>query len=245
MNILAQAENQHVFLRMVAPMSDEARDLGLTAFTKEGGLVAPDATSIREQGVIGEVLTKGPGNVSRGTLNACTVKAGDLVLFNLYHKTNDLLLQGDGVVTCNWENVMAKLSVNDAEKSVDLTPLQGFIVCKTNEIAARKIMMGKSMIHAPYGDAQYSGNPETDDKGRPKFQAKVAVEEVVQAGPGAVVDGLWQEPSQSPGDFVMYDTSVSPVRFTMAGQTFTLVHMRHVLLTIRFAADEPTISIAH
>jgi co-chaperonin GroES (HSP10) len=237
-DMTAQGCNQHVFLRIISPMSDEARDLGISAFSK-GGLYAPDVQGHRDQCVIGQVLTKGPGNVSRGELNPCIVEAGDLVLFNLFHRTNELILMGDNVSTCNWENIMAKLSVNDETKDLEMEPLQGFIICKTNELIAQRVMMGKSKIIAPYGDAQMSGNPVTDERGRPSHQSKVAVEEVVQSGPGAVVDGLWQEPTQRQGDFIMYDTSTTPVRFTAGGQTFTLVHMRHVLLTLRMAPVSP------
>lgn len=237
-NFSVQAENQHVAVKVLDPHSEEARNLGLTAFSREGGLITPDTDGFREKVVVSEVLTAGPGNVSRGTLNPCTVVPGDLVLFNLYHRTHDILMQGVSVAMVNWENVMAKLEVNEAAKEVQLLPLQGYIVCKTNELRAQRIMMGASRIIAPYGDAQMSGNPETDEKGRPKLQAKTAVEDVVQQGPGAVVDGMWQEPSVRAGDAIMYDTSVSPVRFTISGQTFTLVHMRHVMFAFRDVGDE-------
>lgn len=237
-DMTAQAENQHVFLRLISPMSDEARDLGLSAFSK-GGLYAPDVQGHKDQCVIGRVLTKGPGNVSRGELNRCTLNIGDLVIFNLFHRTNELVLMGDNVSTCNWENIMAKLAVSDETKTIEMTPLQGYIVCKTNPEVAQRIIMGDSKIIAPYGDAQMSGNPDTDERGRPRHQSKVAVEEVLQVGPGAVVDGMWQEPTQEPGDFVLYDTSTTPVRFTAGGQTFTLVHMRTVLLTLRTPPVSP------
>lgn len=232
-NFTVQAEQQHVVGRIVDMMSDEARDMGLVAFSKSSGLHTPDTSQFRDKCVVMQVLTKGPGNVSRGTLNPCLVNPGDYVLINLYHRSHELTIQGDTVSAFNWENVMGRLNVNDKEKCIEMEPLQGFIVCQTDEKAAHSIMMGQSRIINPGGDAMYSGDGSTDEKGRPKLQIKVAIEKVVQVGPGAVVDGLWQEPTQSAGDHVLYDTSVSPVRFTIAGQTYTLVHMRHVIMTFR------------
>jgi co-chaperonin GroES (HSP10) len=133
---------------------------------------------------------------------------------------------------------MGRLDVNQETKMVDLCPLQGFIVCKTNEARAQRIMMGDSKIIAPFGDAQLSGGSEYTPDGRKQTQMKVAVEEVVQQGPGAVVDGMWQEPNCRQGDMLVYDTSVSPISFTIGGQKYTLVHQRHVIMTCRDVAVE-------
>ncbi len=233
-----QGENQHVIGRLLDPMSEAAKALGLSAFSREGGLIEPDASPLKDKTCVMEVLTCGPGNVSRGALNPCTIQHGQLVIANLFHRTHEIMVQGENVCTFNWENIMARINVNDAEQTIDLEPLQGFIICRVNEARARHIMMGQqARILAPGGDAQLSGGTRYDERGRPKEQIKVAVEDVVQVGPGAVIDGLWQEPTQKPGDAVMYDTSVSPVRFTIGGHTVTLVHMRHVIMTIRAVSN--------
>lgn len=196
-------------------------------------ILAPAQTiGRRDKTVVLEVINSGPGNVSRGTLNPTTVEPGDLVIANLYHRSHELIVFGQNVSTFNWENIMAKLSVNEMNKTVDIVPLQCFIVCKINEKRAQRTMMGDSVIINPNGDALLTGS-STDERGRPTQQLKVACEEVVSVGPGAVVDGMWQEPKCQVGDMIYYDTSTTPVTFMAGGQSYTLVHWRSVILSFR------------
>lgn len=219
------AEHQHVLCQMTDWNG---------AFTKDSPLFAPDQSiGHKDRTVVLQVLTAGPGNISRGTLNPCTLSQGDLIVVNFFHKSHELLLQGNSVLTINWEHVMAKLNINDETKTVDLLPLQAYVVCQRNEAKAQKIMMGDSLILAPGVDSQVVGGGNVDERGKPKEQIKIAVEQVVSCGPGAVIDGLFQAPSYEPGDMVMYDTSVAPVQFRLAGSAYTLVHYRHVIMSFR------------
>lgn len=220
-----QGENQHVLARVV---------------DWQGGsfeVYAPDQTiGRRDKTIVVRVICAGPGNVSRGTLNPCRLFPGDLALVNLYHRSHELVLGGHNCSTFNWENIMARISVNESEKAIELSPLQGYIVCKTNEARAQYVMMGESKIINPSGDAQLSGGGSFDPRtGKRVEQIKVACEEVVQVGPGAVIDGLWQEPRCKPGEMVLYDTSVTPVKFMAGGQSLTLIHWRAVMFTFRNA----------
>lgn len=238
-NVVAvQAENQHVFCSLFDMSSKRAEELGLGVFSR-GGLLTPGDISggRREKTVILEVQTCGVGNITRGAINPVQVKRGDLVIANLFHRSHDLMLQGTSISTFSWEYIMGRIDVNEENKSVTLSPLQGYVVCKTNEKRAQKITMGDSTIIAPFGDVQMT-TPELNEQGRKISRTKVAIEEVVMQGPGAVLDGMWQEPTCRPGDMVIYDTSISPITFTFGGQTVTLVHHRHIIGTCRDIAVE-------
>lgn len=130
---------------------------------------------------------------------------------------------------------MARIEIEHELKALNLQPLQAYLVCKPNEKEAQKLIMGESKIIAPFGDAQYAGELPEQMPGRAKPEPnKTVIEEVVDVGPGAVVDGLYQQPPRELiGGMVMYDTSVSPIRFLVQGQAYTLVHWRHVLLSFR------------
>jgi hypothetical protein len=230
-NIIAGADHQHVVTKLIEWKG---------AFTNDSPILAPDQTiGHRDRTVVAQVVTAGPGNISRGTLNECTLRAGDLIVVNYFHKSHELLLQGENVVTFNWEHVMAKIVVDEVNKTTDLIPLQAYIICKTNEKRAQKIMMGKdSLLLAPSMDSQFTGGSAYNHKGKPVEQIKVAIEEVVSCGPGAVIDGCFQQPYHQAGDMVMYDTSVSPVTFRLAGEKYTMVNYRSVIMTFR---DEPAV----
>ncbi len=219
---MMEAHHQHVLARIT--------DWQASSFS----IKAPDQTIGRkDKTVVLEVVTMGPGNVSRGTLNECTLVSGDLIIANLYHRSHELLVFGQSVSTFNWENIMAKIEVDDINKTVGILPLQSFVVCRTNEKRAQRVMMGeKSAILNPNGDALLTGEA-FDERGKPRHQLKIACEEVVSVGPGSVVDGLYQVPNCQPGDMVYYDTSTTPISFTAAGQSFTLVHSRCIVLSFR------------
>lgn len=247
-NFEVWCENQHVLARIVQwdeVFGEPGR--GAVTFSHDVTIHAPDATIGRkDRTVILRVVAAGPGNVSRGLRNPCTVSEGDLVVANLFHKTQDLRVLGENPVMFNWENIMARLHINEALKQLSLEPLQAFIVTKPNPDVAQRLMMGESRILSPFGDAQLSGGiesePTFDQFGNEKKKAektKTVIEECVAVGPGGVVDGLWQEPPKNlPGAMVMFDTSVAPVRFVVGGAQYTLVHLRHVLLTFRGKEDE-------
>lgn len=239
----AQAEHQHVVCKVIRWEELFGSDKASPTFSPDTKLVTPDQeTGHRDRILVCQVMTKGPGNVSRGTLNECTLKSGDLVVVNNYHKGFTFNLGGDGVSTFNWEHIMCQLKVSESEELIQLIPLQAYIICRRNEKRAEPIFMGKragsggKRILLPGADAMNSGEMEMDDRGRPKSQPKVACEEVVECGPGAVVDGAWQIPNCAPGDMVIYDTSVAPVQIRLQGMAFTLIHWRHVILTIRDGA---------
>jgi co-chaperonin GroES (HSP10) len=222
--------NQHVLCQVL----DEGK-----AFGADSPLVNIAQTiGHKDRAIICRVLTSGPGNVSRGTLNPSKVRSGDLVVVNLYHLTHEVRVDGPFRQTFNWENIMARLD-ECADGSHNLDPLQGYILCKRNEARAARIMMGEQgRIHLPGGDSHLTGNVVTDERGKKQEQLRVAVEEVIKVGPGQVVDGLWQEPPQVAGNMVMYDTSVAPVQIRVGGESYTLVHMRHVILTFWNAGDQ-------
>lgn len=240
----AKAEHNHVLCRLIDWSSVFGPDAGSPAFSSDVKLFIPEDQTLghRDRAVVLEVLTCGPGNVSRGTLNECQVKNGDLVVANLYHKGFAFSVANTGdVCTFAWEHLMLKLLVNDRDKSIDAEPLQAFLVCRRNETRAKEILQGNSSIIRPYGDATASGDPTIDEKGRRKDAPKVAIEEVVSVGPGCVIDGVFQVPSQQPGDMVLYDTQVAPLQFRLQGVAYTLVHFRHTVLTFRdtrMAGDE-------
>jgi hypothetical protein len=191
-------------------------------------LFVPDSTIGRpDRAVPFRVISAGPGNVSRGLLNACTLEPGDIAVANLYHRSHDLMVLGSQASTFNWETVMAKID-NDR-----LIPLQCYLICQPDEAEAQRMMMGTSPIQLPMGDAMWSGQGDYDHKGKKISQMKIACERVVKVGPGCVVDGMWQEPQVEPGDFVIYDTSVSPLSVRVGGKAFTMVHYRHVIVSLR------------
>jgi co-chaperonin GroES (HSP10) len=209
-------------------------------FSSDVTIHAPHAEIGRkDRTVIVRVICVGPGNVSRGQLNPCTIKSGDYVVANLFHRSHEPCILGEYHSLFPWENIMAKLMVDEVAKSMGLDPLQAYIICKPNEAVAQRLMMGERKIIAPFGDAQFSGSadepmPLPGRKDRAPERSKTVIEEVVSVGPGAVVDGVWQEPPQSlVGGMVMYDTSVAPVRFVALGEQYTLVHWRHVLFSFR------------
>lgn len=238
-DVTAQAEHQHVVCRMVEWSILFGQDKGSPSFSPDVKLHTPQDQELghRDRIVVLEVLTKGPGNISRGTLNPCTVKAGDMLLANHYHKGLEFNILGEPVVTFNWEMCMAQLKVSESEQLISIAPLQAYIICKRNAERAEPIFMGQrtagSRIYLPGGDSMHSGAVEINERGQKSQQAKVACEEVVQCGPGAVVDGMWSKPRCAPGDMVIYDTSVAPVQVRIQGQAVTLIHWRHVILTIR------------
>lgn len=219
-----QAHHQHVAARLLDWNQ---------AFSRDVTLHAPQAGSVghRDKTAVFECVSAGLGNVSRGKLNVCLLSPGDLFVANLFHRSHELYVLGENLCTVNWENIVARIDVKEDDKSIDLKPLQAHIVTRTNEARAQRVLMGEGRIIAPYGDAQMTGGSRYDERGRPQEQLKVAVEEVVEVGPGSVVDGLFQVPTVKPGQMVMYETSVSPVRFTAGGQSFTLIHWRHVLFS--------------
>lgn len=226
-----QSEHQHVWARVLDTFGG--------SFALHG---VNQTIGRRDKTIVAEVFRAGPGNVSRGTLNACMLKPGDLVLVNLYHRSHELTVLGVNLSTFNWENIMAMIRIDEAKKAIQLTPLQGFIVTRTNEDRAQLVMMGHlaGKIINPSGDAQVTGGSSFDERGKRVEQIKVACEEVVHVGPGAVIDGLWQEPRCKPGDMVLYDTSTTPVSFTAGGQSFTLIHWRCVLGTFRTTDGKAT-----
>lgn len=211
-------------------------------FSRDVTIHTPDATiGRRDRTVILHVKCAGPGNVSRGALNPCMVRGGDYVVANLLHQQQDLMLMNENVRTFPWENIMAKLTIDEAAKTIGLQPLQCYLLCKPNERVAQKIIMGNSQIIAPFGDAQFSGGVEAEarfdqfgnQKSRSTEKNKTVIEEVVAVGPGAVVDGMWQEPRADlvAGGMVLYDSSVSAIRVTIGGQQYSLVHWRHVVFS--------------
>lgn len=219
-----QAEHQHVWAKVVDKFGGSFMFQGVN-----------QTIGRRDKTIVVEVVACGPGNVSRGTLNPCKLKPGDLALVNLYHRAHEFVVLGDQISTFNWENIMGFIRVDEANKSIDLTPLQGFVVTRANEERAQMVMMGRlaGKILNPSGDAQLTGGSSFSADGKRVEQIKVACEEVVSVGPGAVIDGLWQEPRCKPGDMVMYDTSTTPVSFVAGGRGFTLIHWRCVLGTFR------------
>lgn len=228
-------EHQHVLTRLV--------DWSGAFSSGSNLLLADQSLGHKDKTVVVEVLGAGPGNISRGVLNECTVQPGDLVVVNWFHKTHELLLQGDNVITFNWEHIMAKVVTDETNKTASLAPLQAFIICKRNEDKAQKIMMGAdSVILAPSLDSQVTGGSRYNEKGKPQEQMRVAIEEVVACGPGSVVDGAFQTPPQMAGDMVMYDTSVSPVQFRLQGEAYTMVHYRSVIMTFRDASGKVVLS---
>jgi len=228
------AEHQHVLCRLFPWESVFGG-----SFSADTGLVAPDQEiGRRDRCVVLEVVTAGPGNVSRGTLNPCTIKEGDIVVANLFHRSHTPTVAGHNFSLFNWENIMAKIDIDEVNKGISMAPLQAYLICQPNEERAHRFIMGKSMIMNPGIDMQVSGGDRFDERGKPKEQTKTVVEEVVQVGPGAVVDGMWQEPPNLVGDLVMYDTSVAPVRFMVQGAVYTLIHWRHVLLSSRTPKPE-------
>ncbi len=228
-DVLSGAWHQHVLCRI----GDHSASFGLHGVNQTIGR--------RDKTVVVEVIAAGPGNVSRGTRNECTLRPGQLALVNLFHRTHEIVVLGQNLSTFNWENMMATIDVNEELKTVDMLPLQGFIVTRTNERRAQYVMMGKSGILNPSGDAQLSGGGAFDFKGKRVEQIKIACEEVVHVGPGAVLDGLWQEPKCATGDMILYDTSTTPVTFTAAGKSYTLVNWRNVILSFR-DGQEPRVS---
>lgn len=241
-DITAQAEHQHVLCKMVEWSTLFGEDKGSPSFSPDVKLHTPQDQELghRDRIVVLQVLTKGPGNVSRGALNPCTVAPGDMLLANHYHKGLEFNILGESVVTYNWEMCMAQLKVSESEQLLDIAPLQAYIICKRNEERAYPIFMGQRAVAAgekriilPGGDSMHSGVAQLNERGQTVQQPKVACEEVVQVGPGAVVDGMWSEPRCQPGDMVIYDTSVAPVQVRIQGQSFTLIHWRHVIVTVR------------
>lgn len=220
-DVLDGAHHQHVLARI----AEHSASFGLHGVNQTIGR--------RDKTIVIEVVAAGPGNVSRGTRNECHLKPGQLALVNLFHRSHEMVVLGQNLSTFNWENIMATIEIDEVKKAVNMTPLQCFIVTKTNEARAQYVMMGKSQIINPSGDAQYTGGSAFNEKGKRVEQLKIACEEVVHVGPGAVVDGLWQEPNVSPGDMVLYDTSTTPISFTAGGQSFTLIHWRSVVLSFR------------
>lgn len=223
-DVLQGAWHQHVLCRI----ADHSASFGLHGINQTIGR--------RDKTVVVEVIAAGPGNVSRGTRNECRVKPGQLALVNLFHRTHELVVLGQNLSTFNWENMMATIEVDEVKKAISMTPLQGFIVTRTNEARAQYVMMGKSQIINPSGDAQLTGGSSFNEKGKRVEQLRVACEEVVHVGPGAVMDGLWQEPLCKPEDMILYDTSTTPVSFTAGGRSYTLVNWRNVLLSFRDGA---------
>jgi hypothetical protein len=236
MSTTIYAEHQNVLASLVQ-WDAIFRGEGSVQFARDVTLHAPDAgIGQRDRVVILRVVAAGPGNVSRGKLNPCTLDTDDLVIANLFHETQQVRIMGDNFSMFNWEQIMGKLKIDHETHSIDLQPLQAYLVCKPDEAAAQKLMMGKSRIISPHGDAQFSGGsePEFDPRRKAPERTKTVIERCVQVGPGAVVDGMWQEPPAAlQGAMVLYDTSVAPVRFVVGGQTHTLVHWRHVLLSFR------------
>ena len=224
---LVGAFHQHVLTR-VAP--EASGSFGLHGINQTIGR--------RDKTIIVQVVAAGPGNVSRGTRNECTLKPGQMALVNLYHRSHEICVLGVNLSTFNWENFMATIEIDEQQKTVSMVPLQGFIVTRTNERRAQWVMMGKSQIINPSGDAQLSGGGAFNEKGKRVEQIKVACEEVVHVGPGAVMDGLWQEPLCKPGDMVLYDTSTTPVSFTAGGKSYTLINWRNVVLAFRGDGEE-------
>jgi len=210
-------------------------------FSGDVTIHTPDATiGRRDRTVILRVKCCGPGNVSRGTLNECRIRAGDYVVANLFHQQQDLLVFGEDIRVFPWENIMARIDVNEEAKTLSLQPLQCYLLCRPNEKLAQRIIMGESRIIAPYGDAQLSGGveaePEYDRLGNQRKREpknKTVIEEVVAVGPGAVVDGMWQEPRKElVGGLVLYDSSVSAISVVIGGQQYSLVHWRHVVFSM-------------
>lgn len=229
------AEHQHVVGRIIRWDEVFGEGNSLAVFGKDSVLHAPDQEIGRaDRTIILEVVVAGPGNVSRGERNVCALDTGDLVVVNYIHRSHSLTVLGESVSSFNWEQVMAKIVVDKESKSIDLVPLQCYLVCERDEEAAQILIMGKSKIILPGADSQFSGAADTDHRGRPTTgRTKTVVERVVSVGPGAVVDGLWQEPPPLAGMHVMYDTSVAPIRFMVGGKSYTLVHWRHVILSFR------------
>jgi hypothetical protein len=166
-----------------------------------------------------------------------------MLLANHYHRGLTFSLGGEEITTFNWEFCMAQLHVHEEDKVIGVTPLQAYILCKRNEKRAEPIFMGDRAkghrIILPGSDAVNAGDMQYNERGRPILQPKVACEEVLQCGPGAVVDGMWSEPTCKPGDMVIYDTSVAPVQVRIQGEAYTLVHFRHVIMTVRDHRIEP------
>ncbi len=212
-----EAHHQHVLARV----GDYSASFGLHGINQTIGR--------RDKTVVVQVVAAGPGNVSRGTRNECTIKPGQMALVNLYHRTHEFTLVGENLSTFNWENIMATIEIDAEKKAVSMAPLQAFIVTKKNERRAQYVMMGKGLIINPNGDSQSTGGSAFNESGKRVEQIKVACEEVVSVGPGAVVDGLWQPPTVKPGAMVLYDTSTTPVSFMAGGHSFTLVHWRSVM----------------
>lgn len=233
-SITVYAEHQHVLCELVQWDEIFGKGGGAVTFASDVTIHAPDASiGQKDRPVILRVVVAGPGNVSRGTRNPCAIKDGDLVLANLFHRTDEVRIMGQNFSLFDWDKIMAKLEIDPILKTLNLVPLQCYLVCQPDEDAAAKLMMGKSKILSPHGDAQMVGELEADHRGRPQQQRKVVIERVVSTGPGAVVDGLWQEPPNLAGDMVMFDTSVSPVRFVVRGEQYTLVQWRTVMLSFR------------
>lgn len=234
-DLIAFAEHNSVYGRVV---KWDAVFGSAIQFARDTGLVAPDPEiGGRDRTVIVSVIDCGPGNVSRGKMNPCVIRGGDLVVANLFHRTHELCVDGEFESRFDWEHIMAKLNVT--EGVVELEPLQAYVVCRPNPAVAQKLMMGDRRILSPYGDAQLSESvddpvPMHGRAPRTPHRNKTVIEEVVAVGPGAVVDGIWQTPPQSlVGGFIVYDTSTQPVRFMAAGAAYTLVHWRHVLRSFR------------
>jgi co-chaperonin GroES (HSP10) len=245
-NWIVYAEHNGVAAEII-DWEDIFGDGNALQFSRDVKIHAPAATiGRRDRTIVLHVKCVGPGNVSRGTLNQCTIKSGDYVVANLLHQAQDLSMLGESVKVFPWEHIMAKLNIDELTKSVGLQPLQCYLVCKPNERLAHKVIMGESKIIAPFGDAQLSGGvepePTFDRMGNQKKMPeknKTVVEQVVAVGPGAVVDGMWQEPRQElVGGLVLYDTSVAAVRFVLGGQQYSLVHWRHVVFSILPPEDQ-------
>jgi hypothetical protein len=180
-DMTAQAEHQHVICEMAEWSTLFGADAGSPTFSPDVKLHTPDDQDLgtRDRIVVLKVLTRGPGNVSRGALNECTAKPGDMLLSNHYYKGLEFNVFGNPVVCFDWDKCMAQLKVSESEKLIDIKPLQAYIICKRNEERAEPIFMGaraSGKILLPGSDAMNSGGMQYDERGRPKLQPKVACE---------------------------------------------------------------------
>ena len=70
-----------------------------------GGIVIPDTAT--EKPMRGKVLGVGPGKINdKGTINAMSVKKGDVVLFGKYSGT-EVKVDGDELVVMREDDIMA------------------------------------------------------------------------------------------------------------------------------------------